>query len=213
MITLWFCAIGAALGPLTLAASRRLAKHGAVPITRRTAAAAAFVGAAVVGSGGLRSDRVEIVGVYAVAFCVLFCLSVVDLVELRLPDVVLLPALGVGAIATVVARLATGPLDWTTTGLLTATAGFTMCFFVVHWFWPRALGFGDVKLSALLGLMLGWHASSAAEALLLIGWAMVTSATLGLLLAFVRRVAAIPFGPALSAGTWLVIVAATGVLR
>ena len=86
-------------------------------------------------------------------------------------------------------------------------------FFVVHWFWPRALGFGDVKLSILLGLMLGWHASSAAEALLLIGWAMAASAAFGLLLALIRRVTAIPFGPALSAGTWIVIVATTGLVR
>lgn len=213
MITLLFCGFGAVLGPLALRASRGLTKHGSVPITRRTASAAAFVGAAVLGSGGLRSDRLEIIGVYAVAFCVLFCLSVVDLVEFRLPDVVLLPALGIGAAATIIARLATGPFEWTTTGLVTATAGFSLGFFIVHWFWPRALGFGDVKLAALLGLMLGWHAASAAEAFLLIGWAMTVSATLGLLLAFVRRVTTVPFGPALSAGTWLVIVATTGVLR
>jgi leader peptidase (prepilin peptidase)/N-methyltransferase len=68
----------------------------------------------------------------------------------------------------------------------------------------RGLGFGDVKLAAILGMLLAWH-----------GWGSVAVGTfaafivgglpIGLLMALgvLKRGRAIPFGPMLLIGTWV----------
>jgi leader peptidase (prepilin peptidase)/N-methyltransferase len=73
--------------------------------------------------------------------------------------------------------------------------------FVINWFAPRAMGFGDVKLSFSLGLALG-----------VLGWGEVVlgfflgffyGAVIGVILIVARRRKAkqqIPFGPFLVAG-------------
>jgi leader peptidase (prepilin peptidase)/N-methyltransferase len=130
-------------------------------------------------------------------------LTVVDLACLRLPDPL------VGAAALVVAVGLAGAALWggAPERLLGAAAGAALSFagYVLLALLPGSrLGFGDVKLAAVLGLPLGW-----------LGWAPLA---LGLLLPHllngvvvlvllavgrVRRDTPLPLGPALLAGTWL----------
>ena len=90
----------------------------------------------------------------------LTALSVVDLSVYRLPDRLTFPSLLLSFAVMVVAAIA---ID--RPGALTkALAGMLVYFailLVAHLVSPRGMGFGDVKLSLLLGVHLGWAAGSA----------------------------------------------------
>jgi leader peptidase (prepilin peptidase)/N-methyltransferase len=81
--------------------------------------------------------------------------------------------------------------------------------FAVQWFClPNALGLGDVKLSGILGLYLGWFGADAwmlgVFAMFLLGGLY----SIGLLvLRRVGRKASIPFGPFMLLGTFVGVVA------
>jgi len=129
-------------------------------------------------------------------------LAVVDWRTRLLPRLVVLPATGVLLVLVVLDALVLGePAD-----LLRPLAGLVVArsFFWVLWRVHSAgMGFGDVRLAALLGLALGW-----------LGWAelvvglyagFVLFAVPGLVLALVRRDRevlhrAAPYGPFLVAG-------------
>jgi leader peptidase (prepilin peptidase)/N-methyltransferase len=134
-------------------------------------------------------------------------LAVVDLRTRRLPDRVVLPALGGGALLLAVAAAVHGD----PAALGRAVAGAAVLFaayLVLALLAPAGLGMGDVKLAALLGLylaQLGWAA--------LVDGALagfVVQAVLALLLLATRRVALrgyVPFGPAMLAGAALAVAA------
>ena len=90
-----------------------------------------------------------------------------------------------------------------------ALAGGALYFgflFVAHLISPRGMGFGDVKLAALMGLYVGWLGSDYVEALALVLWAMLigflSGTVLGVaLLVTRRRSRPFPFGPFLALGT------------
>ena len=132
-------------------------------------------------------------------------LALVDARHQLLPDRAVLPALGAGVVLLAVAAGVTG--EWP--ALLRAVAAAAVLFavfLVLALVSPGALGLGDVKLAALLGLYLGW-----------LGWsqvltgavaAFVVQAVVALVLLAVRRVGrrdALPFGPAMLIGTALTI--------
>ena len=77
-----------------------------------------------------------------------------------------------------------------------------------HLISPAGMGFGDVKLAAVMGLYLGWLAAGYATAFVLVLWALgigaLAASALGIaLLAFQgkNRRTPIPFGPYLAFGT------------
>ena len=127
-------------------------------------------------------------------------LTVIDLQHRLLPNRVLAPATGIGALLLVVA--AAGGQDWA--GLLRAAlaAGVLFAvFLVLALISPGGMGMGDVKLAGLLGLYLGW-----------LGWPVVVvgavagfvaQALLALVLLAARRIGLrgeLPFGPAMLIG-------------
>ena len=130
-------------------------------------------------------------------------LTVVDLRHQLLPDRVVLPALGVGAVLLLLAAAAEGTWGSLLRAVLGAAAMF-LGFLVLALVSPGGLGMGDVKLAALLGLHLGWLAWPA----VLVGAlaAFVVQALVALLLLGARRVrrdSALPFGPAMLVGAAL----------
>lgn len=133
-------------------------------------------------------------------------LSIVDLTEHRLPNAVLLPTLGVLAVLLVVASALSGEwirLLWALAG----GAGMFALYFTLALISPSAMGMGDVKFAAPLGLVLGWF-----------GWQMWIAGLIGAFLVggmiavvalVLRRVTlrgSIPFGPSMLTGTILAIV-------
>ncbi|GAB3950025.1 prepilin peptidase [Micromonospora vulcania] len=130
-------------------------------------------------------------------------LAEVDLACLRLPDPLVLAAgvLCVGGLT--VAAL----LGGTPGRLLGALAGAVVAgsAHVLLALLPGSrLGFGDVKLAAVLGLPLGWLGREALLTGLLLPHLLHGGLVLGLLAARrVRRDTLLPVGPALLAGAWL----------
>ncbi len=132
-------------------------------------------------------------------------LAVVDLQHHLLPNRVVVPSTGIGAVLLLVAALG----DRGTDALLRAVLGAVVLFAVfllLALISPRGLGMGDVKLAGLVGLHLGW-----------IGWgAVVVGAAAGFviqaLVAVVllagRRIGLrsdLPFGPAMLLGAAVAI--------
>lgn len=129
-------------------------------------------------------------------------LSVVDWRTRLLPRLVVLPATALAIVAVVAVGLATGD----TSALVRALVAMLVVrsFFWVLWFLHSAgMGFGDVRLAAVVGLVLGW-----------VGWGTVAIgvwvgfmvfALPGVVLALVRRDRALlrkpfPYGPFMLVG-------------
>ncbi|MEV5763529.1 A24 family peptidase, partial [Micromonospora sp. NPDC052213] len=130
-------------------------------------------------------------------------LAVVDLACLRLPD----PLVGAAALVVAVGLTGAALLAGAPGRLLGAVAGAALCF-VGHTLLAllpgSRLGFGDVKLAAVLGLPLGWLGWSPLALGLLLPHLLNGVVVLALLAAGrVRRDTPLPLGPALLTGAWL----------
>ncbi|WP_107774249.1 prepilin peptidase [Nocardioides sediminis] len=129
-------------------------------------------------------------------------LSFVDWHTRLLPRLVVLPATLATAVAMVAVGLAAGERDALVRALVAMVA--VRSFFWVLWFVRSAgMGFGDVRLAALVGLVLGWVGWGTVAVGVWIGF--VAFAVPGVLLAVVRRDRALlrqafPFGPFMAAG-------------
>jgi leader peptidase (prepilin peptidase)/N-methyltransferase len=132
-------------------------------------------------------------------------LAVIDVRHRLLPDRVVLPSLGIGALMLAGAALVHG--NWTALARAAAAALLLfLVFLVLALIAPSGLGMGDVKLAALLGLYLGWLGWGAVVVGAAAGF--VVQALLALLLLAARRIGLrgeLPFGPAMLLGAVLVI--------
>lgn len=134
-------------------------------------------------------------------------LAVVDARTHRLPNRLVLPAYPVLLLLLVLASAALGLNPALLTAVLASVAVFAF-FLLLRWAQPRGMGGGDVKLAAVVGLVLGY-----------LGWETVLWGVLAgflvgglystVLLATRRatRRTAIPFGPWMLLGAWLAIAA------
>ena len=132
-------------------------------------------------------------------------LAVIDLQHRLLPDRVLLPALAVGSLLLLVAAAAGGA--WPALGRAALGAGVLfLVFLALALLSPGALGMGDVKLAALLGLYLGWLGWGAVLAGAVAGFVVQAVVAVALLAARrVRRDSELPFGPAMLVGAAVVM--------
>ncbi|HEY0951794.1 A24 family peptidase, partial [Nocardioides sp.] len=129
-------------------------------------------------------------------------LAAVDLRTRLLPTVVVWPTLGLTAALALISGLLEDDRDALVRAGLGGVAVFGL-FFVLWWIHPAGMGYGDVRLSAVLGVALGYLGW--AEVLVGIYSAFLVFAVPGLLVALLRREravlkAAYPFGPFLLAG-------------
>ena len=136
---------------------------------------------------------------FAAWLAALAVLSWHDLRARRLPTAIVNPATVIGAAALAATAYRTG--EAARLGVAAATAaGAYAAFAVLHVANPDGLGYGDVRLSGLLGLFLGWLGPRA----MLAGTALgaVGAATLALAMLARRQgtKATLPFGPFLAAG-------------
>lgn len=135
-------------------------------------------------------------------------LAIVDLVELRLPNAVIVPALVAVALLLVLASWLTGEwqrLLWALAG----GAGMFAVYLVLALISPKSMGMGDVKLAAPIGLLLGWWGLGA----WLIGLlaAFIVGGVAALVALALRRVSlrgSIPFGPSMLAGALIAVLLA-----
>jgi leader peptidase (prepilin peptidase)/N-methyltransferase len=165
---------------------------------------------------GLRfhAASVGVVAAYLFLAGMLVTVSAIDIMCFRLPDRIVLPSLAASVVIVVLESLRLGAAHQ----ILYALAGGGMFFgilLVLHLISPRGMGFGDVKLAAVMGLYLGWMATGYLEAFVLVVWALLIGAVLGSIIGLillsvqgVSRRAAIPFGPYLAIGAIVMVLLA-----
>ena len=162
------------------------------PLTE-LATAALFAGAAVA------FDDLLLAGVVAPFLGLMLAVGLIDARWRIVPNAIMYPALAVYMVALVVAQLTGGGVS-AVRGLL-GLAAYAGPLFVVALVVPGGMGMGDVKLAALIGLVLG------SVGLAYVGVAAgvgIIGGGLGAILAVIilgyRRRQNIPFGPFLAAG-------------
>lgn len=181
---------------------RAYAELGAVAGLGPRFAAVAALAAGAVGLV-LGADAVVVVWVYVCAVGVV--LAYVDWHTKLLPFRLVAPSYAVVGVLVALAALVETDVDV----LVRAAAGWLLAFgaFVLMWLvYSKGLGYGDVRLSGVLGMALGavgWHE-------LLVGMyaAFLFGAVGGGLLALARKVDSkgYPFGPFMVLGAWFGVV-------
>lgn len=222
------CGVGGALTPYLI---RRLPEPGEDPevpedepakiphadlgarpgLGRQAAALSAVAGAGVGGALGWDSLLVLLWPIVPVGVL----LAIVDAHTRLLPKLVVLPATG--------AALLYGVGDWLVTGDpatflrgLIALLVMRSVFWVLWFVHAAGLGFGDVRLTALLGCALGY--AGWAEVFIGFWTGLLVFGAFGVGIALARRdrsllKRAYPFGPFLLAGGWLGLLFADPVAR
>jgi leader peptidase (prepilin peptidase)/N-methyltransferase len=132
-------------------------------------------------------------------------LALIDLDVKRLPDVLTLPSYPIAVVLLGVASLA----DHDAHSLLRAVLGAASMFavyFTLCLAYPAGMGFGDVKLSGVLGLYTAWLGWDAWAAGLLLGFFLGGLFGIGVvLLKRGGRKTALPFGPFMLLGAFVAI--------
>lgn len=131
----------------------------------------------------------------------LIAMAVIDLRTTYLPDILTLPFMWLGLLASVFALTAVTPSE----AIVGAVAGYGVLWLVFQLFklvtGKEGMGYGDFKLLAGLGAWLGW-----ADLPIVILLSSVSGAVVGslwLLLSRKGRETQIPFGPWLAMAGWL----------
>jgi leader peptidase (prepilin peptidase) / N-methyltransferase len=168
--------------------------------------AAELLTAAVFGVLAVRFGPHPVLAAYCYLAAVGAALAIIDARHRRLPDALTLPSYPVALALLGIAAL-TGPGG--ARPYLTALAGLAaagLLFAAQALIYPAGIGWGDVKLSGLLGAYLGWLGIGSLVAGLFAGYLLAAGAGLALLAARrATRTTLIPFGPFLLTGTLLAI--------
>ena len=122
----------------------------------------------------------------------LVVISFIDVRKMIIPDKIVYPAIFVSLLYNLARKDILIPLA-------AALAAFSVFYLIVFFSKGRAMGFGDVKLAALMGLFLSYP-----DILAALWWAFVLGAIFGIMLIAVGRKglkSQLPFGPFLALGT------------
>ncbi len=210
---------------------RRACRHCDAPITVAYPVVELATAALFVAAGARFGLEWEILPPLVLIVAVV-ALSVIDMYVYRLPDRLVFPSLALSAVTVVIAAFG---ID-RPSAIGRAAAGMGLYFgilLVAHLISPKGMGFGDVKLAALLGLHLGWTAGSRylgwSPVFRLVVWGLLLGCLLGVIggvsVALLRKGGrnvvedpeaeegqparllghSFPFGPALAAGTVLIM--------
>lgn len=183
--------------------SRRPARHVLVPVAN----AALFAGAAV------RFGADWVVPAYLVFFASLLAISVIDLQLQIIPNRIVYPTIFVTVPLLTLAALVED--DWSAwrRALLSGAVAW-LALLVIHLVSPGGMGFGDVRLSFILGMFLGWISYGHVLTGLFLGFLLGAVVGGGLVLVRLRaRTDHVPFGPFLAAGTSLAVFAGGPIVR
>jgi leader peptidase (prepilin peptidase)/N-methyltransferase len=150
---------------------------------------------------------------YLVLFAGLLALSIVDVEHLILPKKIVYPLTALVTALLLLAAAETGKWHSFLIGVACAL-GWFLVFFAMNLISPRVLGFGDVRLSLVLGLSLGWLGFG----YVILGFfaANLIGAVVGIALIatkHVERQSRIPYGVFLASGCAVAVFAGPELLR
>jgi len=181
-------------------------RHCANPISVRYPLVELFTGV-LFAAVGARFAHSWALPAFLVLTGALIAISVIDLEHFIIPNRIVYPVGFASVILLALAALIQHHWGAFGRSLLGACCAFAF-FFVLHLVSPRGMGFGDVRLSFVLGLFLGWLGWPELLGGLFAGF--LFGAVVGLaLIAFGGRARSqhIPFGPYLAAGTMTFVLA------
>lgn len=163
------------------------------------------VNAVLFGAAAARFGADWVLPAYLLFFAALLTLSVVDLMLQILPNRIVYPAI----FASVPLLGLAAAADHDPSSFVRAMVGGVAAWaalLLIHLISPAGMGFGDVRLSFLLGLFLGWLGYGHVMAGLFFGFLL--GAVSGVVLVGLRlrkRTDHVPFGPFLAAGAVLAV--------
>lgn len=136
-------------------------------------------------------------------------LGYIDIRTRYLPSAIIWPTYVLVGVLLAFAALVTGQWGELGRAVLAGAATFSV-FYLLWWIYPSGVGFGDVRLSGLLGGALGWLGWS--QVIIGVYGGFVLGAVLGLLLTLVKVFdrKAFAFGPFMLAGAVLGVLAGNG---
>jgi leader peptidase (prepilin peptidase)/N-methyltransferase len=132
-------------------------------------------------------------------------LSAIDLDTKRLPNAIVLPSYPVTVVLLLLPAVLEGRWDDFLRAMLCGLALFAF-YFLLAFIYPSGMGFGDVKLSGVLGMYLGWVSWGLVVVGTFVGFLLGAFVGVGVML--VRkggRKTKVPFGPFMVIGTFLAL--------
>ena len=163
-------------------------------------------------AGALRFGVDWVLPAYLVFFASLVAITFIDLEHYIIPNRVLYPTLYITVPLLVLAAAAQGDWDNLQRALVGAVGAWVF-FLLLHLVSPRGMGFGDVRLSFLLGLFLGWLDLRHVFLGIFVGFLL--GSIVGIVLMVLRRRGRkdhIPFGPFLAAGSVIAVLFGSTIL-
>lgn len=149
---------------------------------------------------------------FLVVMAGLVAISAVDLELFIVPNRILYPTLFAAAPLLLAAAAVDG--DWN--GVRTAAIGGALgwgLLLVIHLVSPAGMGFGDVRLAGLIGMMLGWLSLGHVLVGLFLAFASAAVLGVGLIALGVKgRKDKVPFGPFLAAGALMTVLFGSPIL-
>lgn len=150
-------------------------------------------------------DELWVLPAFLVLSAALVAISLIDLDTQKILNRVVYPTLFAVAALLLVAAAGSGDWDNLVRAAIGGAIGFVILF-LIHVAVPKGMGFGDVRLSGVLGLALGWLGIGHVFVGLFL--AFLTSSVIGVTLIATKvrsRKQPIPFGPFLALGAVLAV--------
>ena len=171
------------------------------------------VTAALFAGTAFRFDRDWVVPAYLVFFVCLVSVSVIDSQLQIIPNRIVYPTIFASIPLLALAALLGGEWERFGHAMMGATLAW-LALLVIHLISPSGMGFGDVRLSFVLGLFLGWISLGHVFTGLFLGVLLICA--VGIVLAVLRLRSLqdhIAFGPFLAAGSTLAVFAGDAIIR
>jgi leader peptidase (prepilin peptidase)/N-methyltransferase len=182
---------------------------GRCPVCRHRLAARCLLvplaNAALFAAAAVRFGADWALPAYLLFFAALLAISVIDFRLQIIPNRIVYPAIFVSVPLLALAALAQHDGSRLVRALIGAALAWSGLL-IIHLISPAGMGFGDVRLSFLLGLFLGWLSYGHIVTGLFLGFLL--GAVVGLVLVVLRvraRTDHVPFGPFLAAGAGLTV--------
>jgi leader peptidase (prepilin peptidase)/N-methyltransferase len=139
-------------------------------------------------------------------------LAMIDIDTQKLPSTLVVPSYAVAALGLGVAALVENDADAAIRAGIGGAALFAF-YFTVWFAYPKGMGYGDVRLSGLLGAYLGWISYKTLVAGAFLGFLVGGVFSIGLVLAGrAGRKSKVPYGPFMLLGALIGILAGEGLI-